>query len=89
MAPVWNGLRDVCLRDREIKRLYRTGEGAWWAIVVMIKWTEPREGKTLHSWEEKCDSREAAAEKARKIAQSNSHLIESDMTVEIRVYTDL
>jgi len=26
MAPVWSGLRDVCLRDREIKRLYRTGE---------------------------------------------------------------
>jgi hypothetical protein len=49
----------------------------------------PREGKTLHSWEEKCDSREAAAARAREIAQSNSHLIESDMTVEIRVYTDL
>jgi hypothetical protein len=89
MAPVWHGLREVCLRDLEIKRLYRTGEGAWWAIVEMIKWTEPREGKTLHSWEEKCDSRAAAAARAREIAQSNSHLIESDMTVEIRVYTDL
>ena len=53
MADVWNGLREICLRDREIKRLYRTGEGAWWAIVEMIKWTEPRDGKTLHSWEEK------------------------------------
>ena len=35
------------------------------------------------------DTREAANARAREIAQSNSHLIDSDMTIEVRVYTDL
>jgi hypothetical protein len=89
MAPVWNGLREVCLRDREIKRLYRTSEGEWWAEVEMMKWTEPHVSESVHYWEEKCETRAAANERAREIALANSHLIESDMSIEVRVYADL
>jgi hypothetical protein len=89
MAPVWNGMREISPRSQEVQRLRRTGEGAWWAPVDMMKWTGPNISESAHHWEEKRDTREAAAATAREIAQANSHLIESDMTVEIRVCTDL
>ncbi|MGY4179197.1 hypothetical protein ACVIHH_004488 [Bradyrhizobium sp. USDA 4518] len=87
---LWLGVANTADRRREILARYRTGKGVWYASVEITHWDPGRRsGRSDSLAHEKCNSKKAAEEAARRLLAENVRYFSADTSVEASVVCDL
>jgi hypothetical protein len=87
---IWLGVAAAADRRREILARHRSGSGIWYASVDVIRWDHSRHsGETESFVHEKCNSKKAAEEAARRLLAENAKYFSAENSVEARVVCDL
>lgn len=90
LNQLWLGVSEAADRRGEILARYRTGKGAWYASVEIIRWDAfRRSGESSSVAHEKCSSKKEAEEAARKLLSENAKHFSAETSVEARVVCDL
>jgi hypothetical protein len=89
-APLWEGLANEANRRREIKARYRTGKGAWIAMVhVWHSNTDRSEMREIDTIQRRCETKQAAIEAARELLAQNAQRFSEDVTVDASIVSEL
>ena len=88
---LWRGVADEANRLEAIRAAHRTGRGEWYAVIEVAKASR----QSAYLWEhitaahEKCSSRKAAVEAARRLMADRSDWLDADMEVSVNVRSAL
>jgi hypothetical protein len=86
---IWNGIADECDRRREIISRHRTGKGEWYAVLELFRKTDPHSSESFLVKFEKCEGKRAAEVAARKLLIENADKFNADISLDVKVYSDL
>ncbi|HEV2160267.1 hypothetical protein [Bradyrhizobium sp.] len=87
---MWLGVAEAADRCREILVRRRTGSGAWYAVVQILRWDAVRRtGETVASFHERHNSMAEAEEAVRRMLAEHAKHFHSDMSVEAEVLCEL
>jgi hypothetical protein len=87
--PIWRAVLEVAEQERSIRQVRRTGDGEWYAVVELFKWSEVDSGEVVKEWSQRCPTRDEAIELVHQLTAENAHHIGKQMSLEARVLSVL
>jgi hypothetical protein len=87
--PIWQGIADYCKQLIVMHELRRSGEGKWYALVQIMKWSPDHVGEEIHEVHELCDTREMAVERVRALTTECLPRLKAGMSLESQVISEL
>lgn len=86
-SQLYNAIADIAAQELEIIRARKKNKGVWYASVDIIRWKDGG-ADNVATFTERCESRKAAEEAARKLLVENAQHLYADTTVEASIVTE-